>query len=101
MFIYISLFRGGMGETFLSLLAPRSLSSPPCVPLVPGLGAPRRKRRGPSPHEGHGGLAQAELMGLAVSRLARGCGSGVDELTRSGRLAALPPPGQGPPGAQA
>lgn len=53
-----------MGETFLSLLAPWSLSSPPCVPLVPGLGAPPGVNAGgPGPHEGHGGLAQAELMG--------------------------------------
>nr|DAP22267.1 MAG TPA: hypothetical protein [Caudoviricetes sp.] len=59
--IYIILFRGGYGGRPFSCLLPRSLSSPPCVPLVPGLGAPRRKRRGPGPHEGHGGLAQAEL----------------------------------------
>ena len=57
-----------MGETFLSLLASCPLSSPPCVPLVPGLGAPRRKRRGPGPHEGHGGLAQAELRWGSPSR---------------------------------
>lgn len=33
-----------------------------------GSGPPRRKRRGPGPHECHGGLAQAELMGGSPSR---------------------------------
>nr|DAK21191.1 MAG TPA: hypothetical protein [Caudoviricetes sp.] len=43
--IYIILFRGGYGGRPFSCWLPRSLSSPPCVPLVPGPG-PRRLRLG-------------------------------------------------------
>lgn len=43
--------------------APRRVS-PSCL----GSGPPRRKRRGPEPHEGHGGLAQAELRWGSPSR---------------------------------
>lgn len=53
-----------MGETFLSLLAPRSLSAPPCEPSVQGGPGAPGVNAGPRPWtEGHGGLAQAELMG--------------------------------------
>lgn len=52
-----------MGETFLSLLAPRSLSAPPCEPSVQGGPGAPGVNAGPRPWtEGHGGLAQAELM---------------------------------------
>lgn len=53
-----------MGETFLSLLAPRSLSAPPCGALGPGGPGAPGVNAGPRPWtEGHGGLAQDELMG--------------------------------------
>lgn len=55
-----------MGETFLSLLVPRSLSAPPCEPSVQGGPRGPGVNAGPGPWtEGHGGLAQDGLMGLA------------------------------------
>lgn len=48
--------------------APRRVS-----PSCQGSGPPRRKRRGPGPHEGHGGLAQAELMGARRLAARQGC----------------------------
>lgn len=53
-----------MGETFLSLLAPRSLSARRVGPSVQGGPGAPGVNAGPRPWtEGHGGLAQAE--GLA------------------------------------
>ena len=53
-----------MGETFLSLLASWPLRAPPCGALGPGGPGAPGVNAGPRPWtEGHGGLAQAELMG--------------------------------------
>jgi len=62
-----------MGETFLSLLDPRSLSAPPCEPSVQGGPGAPGVNAGPRPWtEGHGGLAQAELMRAHTAGWPRG-----------------------------
>lgn len=66
-----------MGETFLSLLAPRSLTARRVGPSVQGGPGAPGVNAGPRPWtEGHGGLAQAE--GLAKDVWFRsGAGGGV------------------------
>lgn len=59
-----------MGETFLSLLAPRSLRARRAGPSVQGGPGAPGVNAGPRPWtEGHGGLAQAELTGSRARRL--------------------------------
>lgn len=56
-----------MGETFLSLQAPRSPSSPPCEPSVQGGPGAPGVNAGPRPWtEGHGGQAHTGV-GFSVS----------------------------------